>query len=207
MPLYSVVDVQLLLCLTHSKKTLFNFLYCLLRFYVVNPTNVGYDFSWESQGNPHPAWRCVTQRGMILAGKRGEMVFEYTPDDMEVAEVLRYFLLCLSIPEICRRSLCAVERSTVGWTATRLVCKPLQREKSSSWSNLNGTNYSYMQHSRFHVFFWHLFALISFSLFALQASVRNVTPVGPDLLSEEESNIDCDGFQSSWCECSQKRTI
>ncbi|CAN0551844.1 unnamed protein product, partial [Ectocarpus sp. 8 AP-2014] len=57
------------------------------RFYVVNPTNVGYDFSWESQGNPHPSWRCVTQRGMILAGKRGEMVFEYTPDDMEVAEV------------------------------------------------------------------------------------------------------------------------
>lgn len=54
---------------------------------MVNPTNVGYDFSWESQGNPHPSWRCVTQRGMILAGKRGEMVFEYTPDDMEVAEV------------------------------------------------------------------------------------------------------------------------
>lgn len=55
---------------------------------MVNPTNVGYDFSWEPQGNPHPAWRCVTQRGMILAGKRGEMVFEYTPDDMEVAEVI-----------------------------------------------------------------------------------------------------------------------
>lgn len=61
------------------------------RFYVVNPTNVGYDFSWESQGNTHPAWRCVTQRGMILAGKRGEMVFEYTPDDMETAEVRAYF--------------------------------------------------------------------------------------------------------------------
>ena len=54
---------------------------------MVNPTSVGYDFSWESQGNPHPAWRCVTQRGMILAGKRGEMAFEYTPDDMETAEV------------------------------------------------------------------------------------------------------------------------
>lgn len=54
---------------------------------MVNPTNVGYDFSWESQGNLHPSWRCVTQRGMILAGKRGEMVFEFTPDDMEVAEV------------------------------------------------------------------------------------------------------------------------
>ncbi|CAM9629708.1 unnamed protein product, partial [Ectocarpus sp. 4 AP-2014] len=61
------------------------------RFYVVNPTNVGYDFSWESQGNPHPSWRCVTQRGMILAGKRGEMVFEYTPDDMEFAEAFYRF--------------------------------------------------------------------------------------------------------------------
>ena len=54
---------------------------------MVNPTNVGYDFSWESQGNANPAWRCVTQRGMILAGKRGEMVFEFTPDDTETAEV------------------------------------------------------------------------------------------------------------------------
>lgn len=54
---------------------------------MVNPTNIGYDFSWESQGNINPAWRCVTPRGMILAGKRGEMVFEYTPDDMETAEV------------------------------------------------------------------------------------------------------------------------
>lgn len=62
-------------------------MFFLFRFYVVNPTNVGYDFSWESQGNANPAWRCVTQRGMILAGKRGEMVFEYTPDDTETAEV------------------------------------------------------------------------------------------------------------------------
>lgn len=66
---------------------------------MVNPTNVGYDFSWENQGNPHPAWRCVTQRGMILAGKRGEMVFEYTPDDMEVAEVMLPFSGVFSIFE------------------------------------------------------------------------------------------------------------
>lgn len=65
---------------------------------MVNPTNVGYDFSWESQGNAHPSWRCVTQRGMILAGKRGEMVFEFTPDDMEIAEVPCFVLV--SIPFI-----------------------------------------------------------------------------------------------------------
>lgn len=79
----------------HSKPSDF---FILLRFYVVNPTNVGYDFSWESQGNPHPAWRCVTQRGMILAGKRGEMVFEYTPDDMEVAEVMFPFSCAVQFP-------------------------------------------------------------------------------------------------------------
>lgn len=57
------------------------------RFYVVNPTSAGYDFVWESQGIPQPAWRCGTQRGMILAGKRGEMVFDFTPDDMDTSEV------------------------------------------------------------------------------------------------------------------------
>ncbi|CAM9307133.1 unnamed protein product, partial [Choristocarpus tenellus] len=61
------------------------------RFYVVNPTNLNYDFSWEAQGISHPSWRCVTQRGMILAGKRGEMVFEFTPEDMETAEAFFRF--------------------------------------------------------------------------------------------------------------------
>ena len=56
------------------------------RFHVVNPTASAYHFTWVPQGNPSPAWRCVTSSGMILAGKRGEMVFEYTPDDVNVAE-------------------------------------------------------------------------------------------------------------------------
>lgn len=78
----------------------------------MNPTNVGYDFSWESQGNLHPAWRCVTQRGMILAGKRGEMVFEYTPDDMEVAEVR---ILSCTFPSPER-----VDNLFAGWKGTVL---------------------------------------------------------------------------------------
>jgi len=56
------------------------------RFHVVNPTATAYHFNWVPQGNPSPAWRCTTSSGMILAGKRGEMVFEYTPDDVDVAE-------------------------------------------------------------------------------------------------------------------------
>ena len=56
------------------------------RFHVINPTSNNYDFTWVPLGNPSPAWRCVTGKGMILAGKRGEMVFEYTPDDVGIAE-------------------------------------------------------------------------------------------------------------------------
>ncbi|GMH58813.1 hypothetical protein TrST_g5240 [Triparma strigata] len=56
------------------------------RFHVINPTSNSYEFSWVPMGNPSPAWRCTTSKGMILAGKRGEMVFEYTPDEVGVAE-------------------------------------------------------------------------------------------------------------------------
>jgi hypothetical protein len=52
------------------------------RFLVMNPTASSYEFVWESQGAPSPAWRCLTPKGTILAGKRGEMVFEYTPEEV-----------------------------------------------------------------------------------------------------------------------------
>ncbi|CAM9230380.1 unnamed protein product, partial [Phaeothamnion confervicola] len=61
------------------------------RFRVVNPTAVAYDFSWEPQGDPHAAWRCTAPRGSIMAGKWAEMVFEYTPDDIGVAEAFFRF--------------------------------------------------------------------------------------------------------------------
>ncbi|CAM9698611.1 unnamed protein product, partial [Chrysoparadoxa australica] len=61
------------------------------RFYVVNPTNVSYNFVWEPLGEPNPSWKCLTPRGMILAGKRGEMAFEFTPDDMSTAEAFYRF--------------------------------------------------------------------------------------------------------------------
>lgn len=56
------------------------------RFHVVNPTSESYVFSWVPQGNPSSAWSCATVKGHILPGKRGEMVFDYTPDETGVAE-------------------------------------------------------------------------------------------------------------------------
>jgi len=56
------------------------------RFYVVNPTNQGYEFTWvkeaEELGKTTNSnfFRCLTPKGVILSGKKYEMVFEYTPD-------------------------------------------------------------------------------------------------------------------------------
>lgn len=62
------------------------------RFYVVNPTNSSYEFVWESIGEANPAWKCTTPKGMIMGGKKGEMVFEYTPDsDEEYSEAFYRF--------------------------------------------------------------------------------------------------------------------
>jgi len=56
------------------------------RFYAVNPMNVGYDFQWEPVGAAQPAFRCTSMRGMMVAGKRTEMVFEYTPSEVGLHE-------------------------------------------------------------------------------------------------------------------------
>jgi hydrocephalus-inducing protein len=56
------------------------------RFMAVNPTGQGYEFEWaevpdETRKNK-PVFKCLTQRGLILSGKKAEMVFEYTPDNV-----------------------------------------------------------------------------------------------------------------------------
>ena len=54
------------------------------RFMTTNPTSQGYEFEWEEvldeKKKQKPAFRCMTQKGLILSGKKSEMVFEYTPD-------------------------------------------------------------------------------------------------------------------------------
>jgi hypothetical protein len=61
------------------------------RFYVVNPTNVSYEFSWTPQGETNPCFRCATPKGLMLAGKRCEMIFEFTPQQLELQEMFWYF--------------------------------------------------------------------------------------------------------------------
>ncbi|RHY53725.1 hypothetical protein DYB38_002829 [Aphanomyces astaci] len=57
------------------------------RFYVINPTNISYEFVWVSEGNVNPCFRCATPKGLMLAGKRCEMVFEFTPQQMDLQEM------------------------------------------------------------------------------------------------------------------------
>ncbi|KAF1774057.1 Abnormal spindle-like microcephaly-associated protein, ASH domain [Phytophthora cactorum] len=61
------------------------------RFYVVNPTNVSYEFSWIPQADVNPCFRCATPKGLMLAGKRCEMIFEFTPQQLELQEMFWYF--------------------------------------------------------------------------------------------------------------------
>lgn len=56
------------------------------RFYIVNATASSYDFEWrkvEDEPNDSHAgnyFRCVTQKGTVLSGKKYEVVFEYSPE-------------------------------------------------------------------------------------------------------------------------------
>jgi hydrocephalus-inducing protein len=56
------------------------------RFMAVNPTGQGYEFEWEEVPDEtrknKPMFKCLTQRGLILSGKKAEMVFEYIPDNV-----------------------------------------------------------------------------------------------------------------------------
>jgi hydrocephalus-inducing protein len=56
------------------------------RFMAVNPTSSGYEFEWEEVVDEtvkqKPLFKCVHQKGLILSGKKSEMVFEYTPDSV-----------------------------------------------------------------------------------------------------------------------------
>jgi len=52
----------------------------------VNPTAQGYEFEWEEilddTTQKKSLFKCATPKGLILSGKKSEMVFEYTPDQV-----------------------------------------------------------------------------------------------------------------------------
>ncbi len=56
------------------------------RFMAVNPTSSGYEFEWEEIPDEtkknRPLFKCMTQRGVVLSGKKFEIAFEYTPDQV-----------------------------------------------------------------------------------------------------------------------------
>jgi hydrocephalus-inducing protein len=58
------------------------------RFFVTNPTNQSYEYTWECEDGTGAAallqqrtFRCAQRKGTVLAGKKAEMVFEYTPEE------------------------------------------------------------------------------------------------------------------------------
>ncbi|RYG69380.1 hypothetical protein EON64_02860, partial [archaeon] len=61
------------------------------RFHATNTTNESYEFLWEPMGEANPFWRCVQSAGMMFPGKRVEMIFEYVPEDTQVAEAFFKF--------------------------------------------------------------------------------------------------------------------
>jgi hydrocephalus-inducing protein len=51
----------------------------LKKFYVLNPTALGYSFNWEFDHQNSSYIKCLTPKGTILSGKKFEMIFEFTP--------------------------------------------------------------------------------------------------------------------------------
>jgi hydrocephalus-inducing protein len=80
------------------------------RFFVMNPTNVSYKFRWEcadgtgaAVSHVASAFRCVHREGVVLSGKKSEMVFEYTPEsDMLIESFWRFEIpeYSISVPFI-----------------------------------------------------------------------------------------------------------
>eukprot|EP00854_Cymbomonas_tetramitiformis_P000766 gene766-1240_t len=68
------------------------------RFFILNPTNVAYEFVWEpverTGAAPLPTanpFKCVNRRGVIMSGRKYEMVFEYAPESDELTETFWRF--------------------------------------------------------------------------------------------------------------------
>lgn len=84
------------------------------RFYVVNPTSLGYDFELkkidDSKDLNSGFFRCATPKGTILSGKKAEMIFEYTPDllgthesywvfEIPSEKIVQYFMIVGDVVE------------------------------------------------------------------------------------------------------------
>lgn len=55
------------------------------KFFVLNPTNLAYEFEWEALDEDNPNYKmfkCLTPKGVIYSGKKFEMCFEYLPSSL-----------------------------------------------------------------------------------------------------------------------------
>lgn len=63
------------------------------KFYVINPTKLGYDYLWrpgdkeKSKESPPVHFNCLKMRGTILSGKKSEMLFEFRPSGLTERKV------------------------------------------------------------------------------------------------------------------------
>ncbi|KAJ3332957.1 hypothetical protein HDU76_012454, partial [Blyttiomyces sp. JEL0837] len=55
------------------------------RFYIVNTTNLTYDFEWNTDSDQR-VFRCVTPKGTVLPNKKFEIVFEFIPESVLLKE-------------------------------------------------------------------------------------------------------------------------
>ncbi|RKP17692.1 hypothetical protein ROZALSC1DRAFT_23958, partial [Rozella allomycis CSF55] len=60
-------------------------------FYILNPTSITYDFEWVKEGNEQGKLKCLTRQGTIVGGKKSEIIFEYSPDNIDVLETFWKF--------------------------------------------------------------------------------------------------------------------
>jgi hypothetical protein len=61
------------------------------RFMVHNPTSVSYAFEWHYVSGPQGLLRCSTSKGVISPGRRYEMVFDFTAQDVSITEMIWTF--------------------------------------------------------------------------------------------------------------------
>jgi hypothetical protein len=47
---------------------------------------MSYEFSWECDEGAKQGFHCLTKRGLVLSGKKFEVVFEYTPMELGLRE-------------------------------------------------------------------------------------------------------------------------
>lgn len=72
----------------------------ILKFYVINTTDENYDYSWIPIGDPSSFWKCGQCSGTLFPGKRTEILFEYVPEDVQIAESFYKFKLSCDVEQL-----------------------------------------------------------------------------------------------------------